>query len=190
MSRVCSVCGKMFPATTEYFYKCRDKLRGQCKLCYKIKRDEYRRKHLKQYNKWAKNRYDSAKRKEYYIKAREKISAKFKEDYKNNSEKYKKRHRRYKQTPVGYLRSIYEAIQARISNPKCDSYKWYFSNGIKCTFKTPTEFVEYCLKTFPEVNFIENVCHRIDNTKNYEPGNIIFISKEEHYAIHKQQRLR
>lgn len=188
-SQRCSICGKIFPSTTEYYYKCRDKLRGQCKLCYKIKRDEYRHQHMEQYNQWAKNRYSPTMRKEYYGKVKEVVSIKSKEDYKNNPEKYKERYCRYKQTPSGYLRNIFQAIKTRTSNPKCNSYKWYNSNGIKCVFKTPTEFVEYCLKTYPNVNFVGNVCHRIDNTKNYERGNVIFISKEKHYEIHKQQRL-
>lgn len=188
--RKCSICGKMFPATTEYFYKCRDKLRGQCKLCYKIKRDEYRYKHMNEYNQWAKNRYDPVKRKEYYGKVREEVSIKYKKDYKNNPEKYLERGHKYRRTPVGYLRSIYTAIQTRTSNPKCDSYNWYTSRGIKCMFKSPTEFVTYCLKTFTNISFIGSECHRIDNTKGYKPGNITFIDKGEHYAIHKQLRLR
>lgn len=30
----CLVCGKSFPATTEYFYKHRDSIHGKCKTCY------------------------------------------------------------------------------------------------------------------------------------------------------------
>lgn len=48
-TRCCSACKQDFPATDEYFYRSKGRLRGQCKSCFlekqnKTKRETYRHK--------------------------------------------------------------------------------------------------------------------------------------------------
>ncbi len=59
MSKVCTKCGKSFPGTSEYFFRCKSKstgLRPDCKSCVKSRRKKYytktRDKHLKKMREW------------------------------------------------------------------------------------------------------------------------------------------
>ena len=48
-SKICSVCGKEYPATTEYFYKKKNGLYGlesRCKSCAKSRRTNDRLKNI------------------------------------------------------------------------------------------------------------------------------------------------
>lgn len=84
-TKVCTKCGKEFPATSEYFRrnsKCKDGLGSQCKQCQK----EYNKKYNIE-NKEKKNAHN----REYRANNKEFV----KERWYANAEKYKERQRQY-----------------------------------------------------------------------------------------------
>lgn len=46
--RKCTKCGNEYPATTEYFHKAYESLRGDCRDCYKARKRKYRLEHIEE----------------------------------------------------------------------------------------------------------------------------------------------
>lgn len=106
---------------------------------------------------------------------------------KNRGEKLARK-KEYRSTLNGHLRLVYKNMNRRCSD-QSDSYKdqSYRNRGIKNLFQSMSEFRNYVvgvLKIDPRGLQI----HRIDNDGNYEPGNIEFLTSEEHKIRHKTRR--
>ncbi len=81
-------------------------------------------------------------------------------------------------TISGYLESVLKNMKYRCTNPKADNYKYYEGRGIKVCFKNAAEFIDYVtnvLQVDPRGLDID----RIDNSGNYERGNIRFVTHKE-----------
>ncbi len=78
----------------------------------------------------------------------------------------------------GYLRIVFSGMNRRCTDPEHKSYKWYGGCGIRVCFKSFDDFFDYVtndLKIDPRGLTID----RIDNSGNYEKGNIRFVSQAE-----------
>ena len=76
----------------------------------------------------------------------------------------------------------YAGIFSRCNNHGCLSYIRYGGKGVRCKFKSYTEFSDWAFSCgLPNIPF---EVHRIDNDGHYEPGNIEFLTKEEHKKRH------
>ena len=70
IDKKCSVCGSVFPATTEYFYKHRTSLHAKCKICYnkyqskKQQTPEYKAKRLERLS--SQREHINKRQREYY----------------------------------------------------------------------------------------------------------------------------
>lgn len=78
-----------------------------------------------------------------------------------------------------YCRTKFDSI-----NKRCKYRDSYKENGIKNNF-TFQEFVEYADKKGLEQDFH---CHRPDRRGNYEQGNLIFLSADEHQKISAEEK--
>lgn len=80
------------------------------------------------------------------------------------------------------LRTRFNGMRQRCSNPNNDAYKWYGARGIQVKFKSDREFICYVMddlgyNTLEKLREIHNlVTDRIDNGGHYEPGNIRFVT--------------
>ena len=66
----------------------------------------------------------------------------------------------------------------RCTNPNNPRYVDWGGRGIRVWFKDKVEFFEYLL-TLPGHDNFSLVLDRIDNDKNYEPGNLRFVTHRE-----------
>lgn len=168
-NKVCTKCGKKYPAILEYFAsdkRHKDGLQSQCRKCC----NETNRECGKKYRK-------TQRGKDVHKQAKEKY---------RQSEKGKKCEKEYRwkyyKTINGYLRNVYSNIKRRCNNPQCKVYKDYGGRGIKCLFKSSNEFVDYVVNTLGHdtCDKIEGLqIDRIDNDGNYEPRNIRFVTPSE-----------
>lgn len=81
-------------------------------------------------------------------------------------------------TVRGHLQSIFSGMKQRCTDPENKDYKRYGSRGIKVLFTSSEEFIDYVenvLKVDPRGLTID----RIDNSGNYERGNIRFVTNLE-----------
>lgn len=96
--KICSKCGKEYPATTEYFYKnskCKDGLSTWCITCHKEYRQIYVKQHQKEIQEYKEKQKQNPEYKEkhnkqsldYYEKHKENINVKQKQYYKQNRDK-------------------------------------------------------------------------------------------------------
>lgn len=88
-----------------------------------------------------------------------------------------KRCRKYYSTIKGHLRSTFNSMKQRCSNPKMHNYYRYGGRGIKVKFKNVNEFIDYVLNEL-KVDPRGLTIDRINNDGNYEPGNIRFVTRK------------
>lgn len=87
-------------------------------------------------------------------------------------------YRKYRKTLIGCLRTRFQQMKKRCTNPKYHGYNCYGGRGIQCKFESSDEFIDYVineLKIDPRGLTID----RIDNNGHYEPGNIRFVTQIE-----------
>lgn len=109
-----------------------------------------------------------------------------KECKRNHAQKYYQIHktkyiqyaRNRRKTLTGYLCHCFYHIKDRCTNPKNKDYKYYGGRGIKCSFKSVNDFVNYILNIL-KTDLCGLEIDRIDNNGNYEPGNIRFVTHKE-----------
>ena len=156
LRKTCSQCGKVYPATTEFFYARKDSKDGMfniCKICA-LDRQKiyYATERGKKVAKRAGKKYDAS------IHGR--IARK-----------------KYRSTTNRILRDTYRQMIARCTKPHHKAWKNYGGRGIKICF-TPDGFVNYIINVL-HVDPRGLTIDRIDNDGNYEPGNIRFVKKSE-----------
>ncbi len=98
--------------------------------------------------------------------------------------------RKYKTTFGGRLQSVFSGMNHRCNNPNDKRYRRYGGRGIKNKF-TLDDFRDYVVNVLgiTTIGQIESKhVHRIDNDGHYEPGNIEFLTLEEHREIHVKLR--
>ena len=83
----------------------------------------------------------------------------------------------YYNTLKGNIRHIWKHMLYRCNNPKCAAYKYYGGRGIKVNFASFDDFFNYIVKLKTDTRKL--TIDRIDNEKDYEPGNIRFVSQAE-----------
>ena len=83
-----------------------------------------------------------------------------------------------RQTLNGYLRHVFHHIKDRCDNPNCKSFKDYGGRGVKYTFKSSDEFINYVINKL-QIDPRGLAIDRIDNDGNYEPRNIRFVTQAE-----------
>jgi len=89
------------------------------------------------------------------------------------------------------LRKKWVTMKQRCNNPTQGSYYYYSKLGYDPTWEEFLSWLEYVtqLASFPGYESIENgdwTLHRINNDMGYFPGNIIWVTWEEHKKIHKK----
>ncbi|MEK0337843.1 MAG: hypothetical protein QQN41_10460, partial [Nitrosopumilus sp.] len=89
----------------------------------------------------------------------------------------KKNCKKYYSTINGHLQGIFAAMKHRCSNPNCPTFKYYGKRGIEVCF-TSDEFVDYVVNEL-QVDPRGLTIDRIDNSGNYEKGNIQFVTQKE-----------
>ncbi len=176
----CSKCGGLFKMTEEFF--CRDSrasdsLSSWCLGCKKEYRDEHK-----------------GESRQYYIDHKEELKTrgkKYADIHKVEKSAYDKKYnathkaeksaydKEYHASVGGHLRRIYGGQKWRCSNKKS-----YIEKGIKNKFESSEQFIGYVVEVL-KVDPRGLDCHRIDNDRHYEPGNIEFLTSTEHRAIHK-----
>jgi len=174
MLKTFSKCGVEYPATLEFFYRNlrhRDKLTSACKRCQALR--------MKQYHQTEGAKQIKRKREEKYRQ-----TPKGKEILRRASEKYRR-------TLRGRLRNIYTNINYRCNNSKFKQYQDYGGRGIKNKFKSFEDFfdcVRNCLgiTAFEQIENLE--IDRIDNSGNYERGNIRFVTHKENCNNRKKRK--
>ncbi len=173
MSKICSRCKTEFPATTEYFYKDRDRLRSICKGCHKASVVRYKLTHA---GKLTHQRYRKKNKDKIKIRNR---------SY-SQGEQGKAGRRKYCGTINGWLRNTYKHIKERCDSLTCESYHNYGGRGIKNKFSSSGEFVDYVMNNL-KVDPRNLQIDRIDNDGHYEPGNIRFVTKSENCKNRKRK---
>lgn len=97
----------------------------------------------------------------------------------------------YRKTIKGYLHRRFQNVKNRCDNPNFPSYKYYGGRGIKCLFKSVSEFINYVINVLG-YNTIEKLkglqIDRIDNNSHYEPGNIRFVTPKENSNNRRKRR--
>lgn len=96
------------------------------------------------------------------------------------------RHKEERKTLSGYLRLTYNNIKHRCESPKNKQYKNYGGRGIQCRF-TREEFIDYVLNKL-SVDPRGLDIDRIDNSGNYEPGNIRFVTHKKNMQNRRPQK--
>jgi len=96
--------------------------------------------------------------------------------------------KRYRLTVRGFLQRVFSNMKYRCTNP---NYKWYYNyggGGIKVLFESSEKFIDYVVNEL-KVNPIGLCIHRIDNDGHYAPGNICFVNRQWHDAVHVEERI-
>ena len=105
-TKKCSVCGLIFQATTEYFYKHRSSLHAKCKICY----NEY------QSTKRSSEAYKE-KRNKRLANQREKINARQRDYYAANREKWNEYYKEWdKKHPDAALARVHKRRARKLLN--------------------------------------------------------------------------
>lgn len=94
------------------------------------------------------------------------------------TEKGRKQQYGYSKTINGFLRRLFKNMKQRCYNPHAAGYEHYGGRGIEVCFKSSNEFVNYVINEL-QIDPRGLTIDRIDNDKNYERGNIRFITMSE-----------
>lgn len=157
----CCKCGKLYPATTQYFHKnghCNYGLDTRCKRC----------------------------RKQYSQQHQEERTCYMKQYQQQHQTEIKRNREKHYATIRGYIGRLRRNIYARCNNPKSTGYKNYGGRGIKVKFISFDDFYNYVvneIKVDPRGLTID----RINNDGDYEPGNIRFVTRPQN---NRNKRLR
>ena len=114
-------------------------------------------------------------------RAKDKLTSQCKYCYLNNRNRTRKKRydKRHNKTIFRCLEQAYYSAKNRCENPTVHNYHRYGGRGIKCLFKSKSEFINYVLKEIFKVKLDNLQMDRIDNDGNYEKGNIRFITAKE-----------
>lgn len=74
-------------------------------------------------------------------------------------------------------------MRQRCRNPRCRNYKYYGGRGIKDRYLGFEAFVADMGEKPPGCDL-----HRVDNDKDYEPGNCVWLPHLEHISLHAIKR--
>lgn len=88
---------------------------------------------------------------------------------------------------ISLLRYKYHNLNYRCSDPNHSRYKDYGGRGIRNLFTSQLNFFNYVIlelhiTTFEQIRGLE--IHRTNNDSHYMPGNIEFLTPQEHHARH------
>jgi hypothetical protein len=87
-----------------------------------------------------------------------------------------------------YLKRTYSNIVRRCSGQSNDPRHAYCAKqGIAVRFRSATHFADYVMNILG-VDPRGKACHRIETSGDYEPGNIEFLTREEHDKVHAGTR--
>jgi hypothetical protein len=70
------------------------------------------------------------------------------------------------------LAERYDAIYQRCNNPNYPGYEDYGGRGIKCLFRSRSEFAFWVTKHLPHRDYLNITIDRINNDGHYVPGNL------------------
>jgi hypothetical protein len=98
------------------------------------------------------------------------------------SPQYKAYRARVNNTIIGYLRQTFNAISNR-----CRKRQTYLAKGIQNKFESVDDLYDYVMNVLV-IDPRGLTCHRTDNDGHYEPGNIEFLTTEEHSKLHAEMR--
>lgn len=90
---------------------------------------------------------------------------------------------------AAYRNSIHGNLMTRFNTItfRCQNRAYYLDRGTENRFESATAFTDHVLSVMKIEDPRELHCHRIDNEGHYEPGNIEFLTAEEHANIHNQE---
>lgn len=108
------------------------------------------------------------------------VRAKDRRHYKTRREDNAAKQKRYLATVEGYLNHLYHTMSSR-----CERQRSY--TGVENKFESPEHFTSYVMNVL-QVDPRGRDIHRINNDSNYEPGNIEFLTEDEHVARHNEMR--
>ena len=170
-NKTCSKCRTERPATTKFFprdKKCKDGLSSWCRECH--------RKPNRQWREQNREKCREAGRKYSRKPEARKRQREYQHQYHNKLE--------------GKLRGTWGGINTRVK-PEFEQHKNYCDRGIKNLFENFEQFF-VCVTIDMGYDAVEKLrgleIHRIDNDKGYRPGNITFLTKGEHRAVHVDLR--
>lgn len=86
--------------------------------------------------------------------------------------------RKYRRTLLGWLCCCFHHIDQRCSDSRHPRYKDYGGRGIRCKFKSKSDFTDYVVNVL-QIDPRGLQIDRIDNNGHYEPGNIRFVTLKE-----------
>ncbi len=92
--------------------------------------------------------------------------------------------RKYYATVEGYLHHAHLHMVSR-----CKNIKSYIRKGIQCNFISANDLISYIVDIL-QIDPRGKQVHRIDNDGHYEPGNIEFLTQEEHSERHRLLLIR
>jgi len=155
----CSKCGEIFPATTEYFYRQKDKkgnpgLHWQCKTCRKnyakewYHRPEVRKQQIENTKRWSKENEEHVKeyRKKYHEENREHLNEQSKKYYHENKDMMREKFRNWQKENREHLNKYRKERYwsdpekaRRVAKIAADNYKEKMSAGIYKIINTKTD---------------------------------------------------
>jgi hypothetical protein len=172
--KACTRCEEEYEATVENFppdKRNKSGLQGRCRICQRELNNEHR---LSDTGRAYHENYRVTH--EVEIKAQNKM---YREDHKVER---KAKNKVYRLTVSGYLYKLYGHMTER-----CSKQKSYLVKGIKNKFLCAESLIDYVTYVM-RIDPVGLQCHRKDNDGHYEPGNIIFLTTEEHGKIHAEAR--
>ncbi len=96
-----------------------------------------------------------------------------------SEEKYRATRETYRKSIRGYVKSLRNHMQER-----CRTNKSYLARGIRCKFASLQELLDYITVDMEVADPRGLQCHRIDSLKDYEKGNLEFLTKHGHRVKH------